>query len=652
MEIREIIKSNKGKIYIYIVVSILLVLISCIYMNSLKSQRYVETEALLCEGMLPLNVSGVVEQEITAGEEFLGVAVQFYTREYACTDEVTVEIIDADTKDVLGHFERNAESFTDEKREVFLLDKVQKDVAGKNYLVRISIQEGANEKHVSVGVSTQTNEWIDKPYAANSNKQDLKLEMSVCEPVITDGYVFVAVLCILAFLVAGYALIGKPIKEERLLLIFLGTIGILYFLAIPMLQVPDENGHFYRSYEISQGDFLTPHGIDDSGASYLPKDIIPESLETIDEINYDKIREASDEKIDRKHKEYYANPTQALYAPISYLPQALGCLVGRLISDKGVTIFYMGRLANFIACSLLAVWAVRLIPFGKRFLLLIICMPMYLQQMVSLSSDAFINAMALVMIALVLKLMQQESVCGKGQRIALLVISFMVALCKIVYLPLCFLVLFIPSEKLGKTIKRGHIYKAVCVAVSTVLNLGWLLIGFSYMIEFRPGVDTPAQIVYILTQPWKYLGVLGSTFAMKIVDWMGTMVGAKMCILNVYTSLTLVVIYLVYLIFEMIIAANEHNFLSKKYKLLQIGMFLLVFLITLTSLYVQWTAYKNPQIEGFQGRYFIPILPLLMCGLKAKKLTVSDKQLLQYEWAMIAIINITTLFSIITYYMQ
>lgn len=649
---REFMKSNKGKIYIYIVISMLLLLVSCVYMRGLKSQRYIETEALPCEGMLPMKVFGEVEQEITAGKDFLGVGIQFYTREYVCTDDVTVEIIDADTKDVLGRFERNAESFSDEKREVFLLDKVQENVAGKSYLIKISIREGESEKHVSIGVSTQTNEWIGKPYVSKENEQDLKLEMSVCEPIIKDGYLFTAVFCIVLFLIAGYVLAGKMIKEEILLLWILGTIGLVYFLAVPMLQVPDENGHFYRSYEISQGDFLTPHGIDDSGASYLPQKIIPESLENIEEINYSKIKEASGESIDRKHKEYYANPTQALYAPISYLPQALGCLVGRLISDKGVTIFYMGRLANFIVCSLLAFWAVRLIPFGKRFLLLVICMPMYLQQMVSLSSDAFINAMALVIIALVLKIMQQESVCGKGQRIALLVISFMVALCKIVYLPLCFLVLFIPSEKLGKTIKNGRIYKTVCVAVSTVLNLGWLLIGFSYMIEFRPGVDTPAQIVYILTQPWKYLGVLCSTFATKIVDWMGTMVGAKMCILNVYTCLTLVVIYLAYLISEMIIAADEQNFLSKKYKLLQIGMFLLIFLITLTSLYVQWTAYKNPQIEGFQGRYFIPILPLLMCGLKGKKLTVSGKEILQYEWAMIAIINITTLFSIITYYMQ
>ena len=33
------------------------------------------------------------------------------------------------------------------------------------------------------------------------------------------------------------------------------------------------------------------------------------------------------------------------------------------------------------------------------------------------------------------------------------------------------------------------------------------------------------------------------------------------------------------------------------------------------SLYVQWTAYKNPIIDGIQGRYFIPLLMFLFIPL-------------------------------------
>ena len=53
-------------------------------------------------------------------------------------------------------------------------------------------------------------------------------------------------------------------------------------------------------------------------------------------------------------------------------------------------------------------------------------------------------------------------------------------------------------------------------------------------------------------------------------------------------------------------------------------MFLIVLIITaliFTSLYIQWSDNELPYIDGVQGRYFLPILPLilfLVAGLKIK----------------------------------
>jgi len=647
------VKSEKGKSILYIVVCIFLLVIAFFYMNSLKTERYAETEVLAFEGMLPTSTHQNFEQEVVAGENFMGVGIQFYCGENVCTDDVTVEIIDPETKNVLGHYERNAETFRDDEREIFLLDEIQKGVAGKKYLVKISVDLGDSKKHVSIGASTKANPWVqDVALVVNSNIYDLKLQITLCEPNLRMTYTAFVCILMLLFFAGGYFLTAKGIAEERILLTILFTIGVAYFVAVPMLQVPDEKGHYYRSYEISQGDFLTPQGDDDSGYSYLPGNLIPETLENLNTIDYKRIQEAKEEIIDTKYMQVYGNPTQALYAPPSYLPQALGCLIGRMISNESVTIFYWGRLVNFLICGWLAYLAVKMIPFGKRLLLLVICMPMYLQQMVSLSSDAFINAMALVLIAYVLNFMQQEGPLKRKQLVVLMILSFLISLCKVVYLPLCFFILLIPSEKLGATVKKGHLYKIVCVTVSALLNLGWLLIGFGYMIEFRPGVDTAAQISFILTHPFRYMGVLFTTIGTKIVDWLGTMVGAKMCILNVYTCLIFVVLYILILVVEMIVQTQEEeNFLTKKQGMICIGLFLLIFIITLTSLYAQWTAYQNPQIEGFQGRYFIPILPLLALGMKKRAWNISEKQLLRYDLAMIFAINITTLFCIVTYYM-
>ena len=205
-KMKVFIKSNKGKNGIYIISCIVLMLIAFFYMNSLKTQRYTETEMLPCEGMFPIKVYNQVEQEITAEETFLGVGIQFYTREYICTDDIIVEIIDADTNTVLGHFERKTEGFVDSEKEYFLLDEVHKDTEGKSYIVRISIIEGDSEKHVSLGLSTQVNKWVSKPYVTSNNDQQLKLQIAVCGQLINTMHIVGTLLVMLLLFAGGYFL--------------------------------------------------------------------------------------------------------------------------------------------------------------------------------------------------------------------------------------------------------------------------------------------------------------------------------------------------------------------------------------------------------------------------------------------------------------
>ena len=44
-----------------------------------------------------------------------------------------------------------------------------------------------------------------------------------------------------------------------------------------------------------------------------------------------------------------------------------------------------------------------------------------------------------------------------------------------------------------------------------------------------------------------------------------------------------------------------------------------------TSLYIQWSSPGNPTISGIQGRYFLPILPLVLLLISNLKLKISQK---------------------------
>lgn len=460
--------------------------------------------------------------------------------------------------------------------------------------------------------------------------------------------VFAAVLALLLVCVRWLRRFTLP----RLLAVLLGIFGLAYFLLVPVLQVPDETGHFYRSYEISMGDFLSRQGEDHSGISLLPKRLIPVELQDLEQINYARERAALTQKVDQNDLMFYSNPTQALYAPVNYFPQALGIFLCRLVTDSSIAAFYVGRLFNFLCCGLLVFLAVRLIPTAKRFLLLAALMPVCLQQMISLSSDAAVNALAFLLLAEVLAAMERREALTAAQKLALIATCMAIALCKIVYLPLCFLIFLIPDAKWAKG-RRGLLWKIAVAGVSTLLNLGWLAIGLRYMIAFRAGVDSRAQLQYMLTDLPGYLLVLLRTLADKWLDWLGTMVGAKLCRMNVYTDLLMIVLFLLLLGFELLTCTREEQnagTLDRKGRIFCFFLAFVIFGMTLSSLYVQWTPLRSPVVEGFQGRYLIPLLPLTAVALKRIPLKMSGEELLAFELPVVMAANVCALFSIFVMY--
>jgi hypothetical protein len=54
---------------------------------------------------------------------------------------------------------------------------------------------------------------------------------------------------------------------------------------------------------------------------------------------------------------------------------------------------------------------------------------------------------------------------------------------------------------------------------------------------------------------------------------------------------------------------------TRRTRLVLIGLFVLGFLLTIVSLYVAFTPVRSQVVAGVQGRYFTPVMPLLLLGL-------------------------------------
>ena len=72
------------------------------------------------------------------------------------------------------------------------------------------------------------------------------------------------------------------------------------------------------------------------------------------------------------------------------------------------------------------------------------------------------------------------------------------------------------------------------------------------------------------------------------------------------------------------IVDDDYNFKVKE-KIVSITTFLLVFFMTNIILYITFTPVGDSTIAGYQPRYLLPIIPLLMCSVSSKKLQNKSK---------------------------
>ena len=226
----------------------------------------------------------------------------------------------------------------------------------------------------------------------------------------------------------------------------------------------------------------------------------------------------------------------ALYSPVSYLPLSAGIRVANVFSDQVATLFYGGRWGNVIANFLLCIFALRLAPFGKRILFLIMTFPMTLQEMVSLTPDGFTISICLFFLAYILRLSYGTSGDPENPRIrkvtpldmaALAVSSVVLSQIKIVYVILLLLLFMIPGSR-SRTKRTALIFKGVTAIFALALNLLWLSTSSGFLVEFQPGVDTPAQIDYVLSHIPVFYEVCARTLINSFASWTSTMTGSTL----------------------------------------------------------------------------------------------------------------------------
>lgn len=453
----------------------------------------------------------------------------------------------------------------------------------------------------------------------------------------------VSIILEITLVILYYYMDKKKIAIHNKFLVSAIFLGTLYMLVIPITRVPDEFNHFLRAYEISEGHLIskqdseTLHGGRELSTSFSDMQIN----------NYEQLGKVLMEKQAGTNQFYYFSNT-SLYSPICYLPQTIGILLGKALNLPFTIQAYMGRIVNFMVYLAIMYLSIKYIPFKKNLILMVSLLPITIQESMSLSPDALTIAISIALISFVLYMKYSKKGEMNNKEISLMImLPLILALCKIVYVPLSLLLFLIPKEKFG-TLKRKKLIIIFTIILAIVINLFWTSQVSKFLDAHINNSSSREQISYILHNPFEYAKICFRTLdkhaEFYIFGLMGKFLSYYDVILYapyIYASMALLCI----LLFG---NSEKEKIFEIKSKVLMGIIFSSIVVLILTSIYVQWTSLKYKYIDGVQGRYFIPIILLLGLILSNKKIKVNMDMSNKFILLFIGMENVMALIALIS----
>ena len=402
----------------------------------------------------------------------------------------------------------------------------------------------------------------------------------------------------------------KSVSFEKLFVILALFFGFLYVFILPPFQSVDEGAHFFRTYQISTGRFISKNN-DGVVGDTLPKslsefyDLYVPFIKNIDrKTDLNNVKRDFNLKLNENDTIYTMFVNTSLYSPVCYISQLPGVVAGKILDLPLAAIYYLGRLSNLFSYCLLVFFALRITPFFKAPMMLLALMPMSLSLAGAYTCDVAVLGLNFLWIAVILKVLTERKISNKWL-ISLAILAFLITLTKsyILLLPLIFL---LPV----KIFKNKKEYLSSLISIFTlvaVAGIAWTFSTKGLSLNMgNQGANPDLQMTLIKAHPRQYLCVLIKTFFVKTPRLLITMIG----VLGWQDTKLDWITYITYpILMYFAVVADNFNFQLEKWQKILIGLVLIAgTILTYTSLYIMWTPVGNSVVLGLNGKYFIPLM--------------------------------------------
>ena len=409
--------------------------------------------------------------------------------------------------------------------------------------------------------------------------------------------------------------------------------GGIFAFTTPLFWGQDELTHFARSYQLSTGKILSEKLNDGQYGDDIPEVAIAANTARTTDIINDKSPqhphlvdagaqyEALGAKSINGPKQSVAFTNTVVYSPVAYMPYTVAVKISSILDLSLLHTVIVMRLAGLLSyITLAAIGLFILRKVGARWILLSVALlPTALYQASVVSSDGVIIGLTFILTAAAVKASLYRQKLTVFERWTGLIAAMLLPLLKITYFPISLLVLLLPATSPAAR-KRWMITKVAALGVTAILVGVWnslvsdaassmhLIIGAA-----GNGFSGSDQISFILHNPLAPVIAAVATMMTQSLDYALYMIGqlsaAMVTIPGVAIGCSVISLAL-----AVILCADKMRVNKKAYKIAAIlfAVCLMTAAAIYGTLYLTFTDVGAKRIGGVQGRYFIPLIPLLL----------------------------------------
>lgn len=434
----------------------------------------------------------------------------------------------------------------------------------------------------------------------------------------------------------------QNLKTEQLIFWFALVFGSLYLLVTPPFQVPDSPNHFYRAFQLSEGN-ISPINENKSVGGYIPKSF--DSLQkrfskyrynAYAKMRKDEYKELAAIELNQGDQVFAHFPNTAVYSPVSYVPQTLAMILGKQMNMNPLSIVYLVKVFSFACWMMLMFFALKFLPIKKLLFGILMLLPMSLFINSSFSADMMINGLSWLYLAIVLNLALTKRVVSTKMKGLLLVLIILIGLSKLVYIPIVFVLLLIPSFKFNSKFNLILFF-----IVSGVLGGGSAMLWkkhidsfYTSYLDYNPAfrdnitlgykADMNKQMDFIKANKVESIQIFAQSYVREFEDNFSSYIGNLGWNRFMMPTWFILLAYAI-IVFFAFTHTSDTYFLSVKQKLILGWIVFSSTGLVMLSQYLTWNPVGHNEVWPLMGRYFTPIYPLLFLLCSNSKIKVSSR---------------------------